>query len=61
VYRERDAGDARAFRVRLTERAKDFRPVVREILRELDIRVLAALGERQRNALVRALKGMMDL
>jgi DNA-binding MarR family transcriptional regulator len=61
VYRERDTGDARAFRIHLTERAKDFRPVVREILRELDIRVLAALGERQRNALVRALKGMMDL
>jgi DNA-binding MarR family transcriptional regulator len=61
VYRERDAGDARAFRIHLTERAKDFRPVVGEILRELDVRVLAALGERQRNALVRALKGMMDL
>jgi DNA-binding MarR family transcriptional regulator len=61
VYRERDAGDARAFRIHLTERARDFRPVVREILRELDVRVLAALGERQRNALVRALKGMMDL
>jgi DNA-binding MarR family transcriptional regulator len=61
VYRERDPGDARAFRIHLTERAKDFRPVVGEILCELDVRVLAALGERQRNALVRALKGVMDL
>ena len=61
VYRERDADDARAFRIHLTERAKDFRPVAQEILRELDGKVLATLGERQRNALARALKGMMDL
>ena len=28
VYRERDADDARAFRIHLTERSKHFRPVV---------------------------------
>jgi DNA-binding MarR family transcriptional regulator len=61
AYRERDPHDARAFRIHLTERAKDFRPVAEEILRELDTRVLATLGERQRNALTKALKGMMDL
>jgi DNA-binding MarR family transcriptional regulator len=61
VYRDRDAHDARAFRIHLTERAKDFRPVVQEILRELDGRVLATVGERQRTALARALKGVMDL
>jgi len=61
VYRERDADDARAFRIHLTERAKDFRPVAQEILRELDGKVLATLGERQRTALARALKGVMDL
>jgi DNA-binding MarR family transcriptional regulator len=61
VYRERDLADARAFRIRLTERAKDFRPVAVEILRELDSKVLATLGERQRSALARALKGVMDL
>ncbi len=61
VYRERDAGDARAFRIHLTERAREFRPAAEEILRELDSKVLATLGERQRNALTRALKGLMDL
>ena len=61
VYRERDPQDARAFRIHLTERAKDFRPIAEEILRELDSKVLATLGERQRNVLTRALKGVMDL
>ena len=61
VYRERDPRDARAFHIYLTDRAKDFRPVARVILRELDAKVLATLGERQRSALARALKGVMDL
>src|SRR5438105_12834696 len=54
VYRERDADDARAFRIHLTERAKDFRPVAEEVLFELDGKVLAPLGERQRRALASA-------
>jgi DNA-binding MarR family transcriptional regulator len=61
VVRERDPRDARAFRIKLTKRAKDFRPVAGEVLRALDIKVLDALGERHRNALARALKGMMEL
>ena len=61
VSRERDPFDARAFRIQLTARAKDFRPVAGWVLRELDAKVLAALGERQRNALARALKGVVDL
>jgi DNA-binding MarR family transcriptional regulator len=61
VFRERDPVDARAYRVHLTERAKDFWPVAGEILGELDARVLAALGKRQKDTLVRALKGVMDL
>jgi DNA-binding MarR family transcriptional regulator len=61
VYRERDRHDGRAFRIHLTERAKDFRPVAEEILRELDVEVLATLGARQRNELAKALKGVMDL
>jgi DNA-binding MarR family transcriptional regulator len=61
VVRERDPHDARAFRIKLTMRAKDFRPVAGQILRELDRTVLAALGERQTAALRRALKGVMDL
>ncbi len=61
VYRERDPHDARAFRIHLTERAKDFGPVAGEILNALDNKVLATLGERQQDALNRALKGLMDL
>jgi DNA-binding MarR family transcriptional regulator len=61
VYRERDADDARAFRIYLTERAKDFKPVAEAILRKLDATLLATLGERQRNALTKALEGVMDL
>ena len=61
VYRERDPRDARAFRIQLTERTKDFRPVAEAVLRELDAKVLATLGERQRKALTKALKGVMDL
>jgi DNA-binding MarR family transcriptional regulator len=61
VYRERDPRDARAFRIHLTERTKDFRSVAEAVLRELDAKVLARLGERQRTALTKALKGVMDL
>jgi DNA-binding MarR family transcriptional regulator len=61
VFRETDPYDGRAFRIQLTERARGFGPVAGEILRELDARVLAALGERRRDALTRALKGVMDL
>ena len=61
VSRERDPHDARAFRIHLTQRAKDFKPVAQEILRELDTKVLATLGEGQRTALSRALKGVMHL
>jgi DNA-binding MarR family transcriptional regulator len=61
VVRERDPDDARAFRIKLTKRAKEFRPVAGQILRELDGKVLAALGERQTATLTRALKGVMDL
>jgi DNA-binding MarR family transcriptional regulator len=61
VARERDVHDARAFRIDLTKRAKEFRPVAGQILGELDQNVLAAIGERQTARLKRALKGVMDL
>ena len=61
VVRARDPEDSRAFRVHLTARAHEFRPVADEVLLELDTKVLAALGRRQRQALVRALKGVMEL
>ena len=61
VARERDSEDSRAVRVHLTRRAREFEPVADEVLRELDERVLTALGERRRDALARALKGVMNL
>ena len=61
VLRERDSFDARAFRIYLTARARAFWPVADEVLRELDAKVLAAIGERRRNALARALRGVMEL
>src|SRR5919106_930059 len=39
VVRERDPDDARAWRVWLTERAREFRPVADEVLADLDARV----------------------
>ena len=61
VVRERDAKDARAFRIFLSDRAKAFRPVATAVSREINHKVLAALGERQKAALARALKGVMEL
>jgi DNA-binding MarR family transcriptional regulator len=61
VSRRRDPGDGRAFRVLLTPRGHEFRAVVDEVLGELDAVVLTALGRRQRDALVRALRGVIEL
>jgi DNA-binding MarR family transcriptional regulator len=61
VSRVSDPGDGRAFRIHLTERARNFKPVADEILRELDARVVAALGQQRQRVLTRALKGVIDL
>jgi len=61
VRRERDPGDARASRIYLSNRGRAFQPVAGEVLRELDVRVLAMLGQRKRGALLQALKGVMNL
>jgi DNA-binding MarR family transcriptional regulator len=61
VVRERDAEDGRAFRVYLSDRAEAFRPVAKTVSREIDHQVLVALGARQKAALARALKGVMEL
>ena len=61
VSRERDAADGRAFLVRLTPRARRFRPVAEEVLRELDELVCSRLRPNQRAALQAALKEVIDL
>lgn len=57
VRRERDPADGRAFRVVLTARGQRFRAVAQDVLRELDGR----LATEDRDALVRGLRGVMDL
>jgi DNA-binding MarR family transcriptional regulator len=59
VRRERDPDDGRAFRVVLTERGQRFKAVADDVLRELDALVESRLDEP--NALVRGLRGLMDL
>jgi DNA-binding MarR family transcriptional regulator len=61
VERRRDPADGRAFRVRLTSRGRRFQRVAQAILADLDGEVRALLGPRQRDALVEALRGVMQL
>ena len=61
VSRTSDPGDGRAIRIYLTERARSFKPVADEILRELDVKVVAALGQKRQQTLTRALKGVIGL
>jgi DNA-binding MarR family transcriptional regulator len=61
VRRQRDGEDGRAIRVELTARGRRLRSVARRVLGELDEDVLAVLGRGQRDALTRALKGVMEL
>jgi len=61
VRREPDSADRRALRVSLTPRGRAFRRVAERALADLNDRVLAAVGARNRDALIRALKGVMEL
>ena len=61
VERERDADDGRAFRIRLTARGRAFRAVAEDVLAELDAALEESLGTHDRDALVRALKGVTEL
>jgi DNA-binding MarR family transcriptional regulator len=61
VERERDPTDGRAFVVRLSRRGRRFRTVATEVLADLDGQLRQALGSRNRDALVRALKGVLEL
>ena len=57
VRRERDPADGRASRVVLTDKGRRFKRVASEVLRDLNGRV----PPEDRDALVRGLKGVMDL
>ena len=61
VERERDPDDGRAFNVRLTGRGRAFRTTADEILRGLDDELVTAMGTRNRDALIEALKGVIEL
>jgi DNA-binding MarR family transcriptional regulator len=61
VRRRRDDADGRAFRIELTDRGRRLRAVGRAVLAELDDEIAAALGPEDRDALERALKGVMQL
>jgi DNA-binding MarR family transcriptional regulator len=61
VERGPDPSDGRAFNVRLTSRGRAVRDVAEEILDELDDDLVQALGAHDRDALIRALKGVLEL
>jgi DNA-binding MarR family transcriptional regulator len=61
VERERDSVDGRAFNVRLTDRGCAFHAVVEQVLGELNDELERTLGTRNRAALIRALKGVIEL
>lgn len=61
VSREPDAGDGRAMRIRLTPKAKRFRPVAEEVLGELDDLVTLSLGDRRSKKLATDLEEVIAL
>ena len=61
VTRERDPDDGRAFRISLTPRGRQLQQAAEATLAELDDQIVAELGTRRRDALIEALKGVMDL
>jgi DNA-binding MarR family transcriptional regulator len=61
VERRRDATDGRAFVVHLTARGRRFQTVAERVLDDLDRQLRDTLGSRNREALVKALKGVMEL
>lgn len=61
VERRRDPDDGRAFRVRLTPRGRRLQDAAEEVQAELDAAVVERIGRRNREALARALKGVIQL
>jgi MarR family transcriptional regulator, lower aerobic nicotinate degradation pathway regulator len=61
ISRVRDPDDGRAFRISLTARGRRLRRAAEATLAEIDDEIVAILGARKRDALIEALKGVMDL
>jgi DNA-binding MarR family transcriptional regulator len=61
VERERSPLDRRAFDVRLTARGRELRAAAAEVLADLDAELAESLGTANRDALRRALKGVIEL
>ena len=61
VSRIRDAKDARAFRVFLTERGRGFRAVAARVVSEIDALAAARLSRADLAVLKQSLKGVMEL
>ena len=61
VARQRDPADGRAFVVSLTERGHAFAEAAERATRELDAELAAVIGTRNHQALVKALKGVIQL
>jgi DNA-binding MarR family transcriptional regulator len=61
VERRRDPADGRAFVIRLTRRGERFRTTAKKVLADLDADLVRHLGPRDRTALARALRGVLEL
>ena len=61
VQRGPDPTDGRAFNVRLTARGRAVGEIAAQVLDEIDEELARSLGDRDRDALVRALRGVMEL
>lgn len=61
VTRSRDPDDARAFRVRLTGRARSFEPVAERVLGDLDALVAVQLSDERSRELGNALRRLAQL
>jgi DNA-binding MarR family transcriptional regulator len=61
VARERDPDDGRAYRISLTDRGRALQAVAEAAMDGLDDELAALLGSRRRDALIEALKGVMEL
>jgi DNA-binding MarR family transcriptional regulator len=61
VSRQRDPDDARAFRVRLSDRSREFAPAAAAVVADLEELVKGRLGPRQHRSLKHGLTEVMSL